>query len=131
MIHMHGILIVGSVSRDMRELGPRCFISTVSGILTGQWVSVSGSCFFLFFFFSSRRRHTRSDRDWSSDVCSSDLFFQSISPVTSLSHSSSDGVDRSKDSEGAARHGALVHMAMADADPKLLESLPTDRKSVV
>src|SRR5438105_10105524 len=29
--------------------------------------------FFFFFFFSSRRRHTRSTRDWSSDVCSSDL----------------------------------------------------------
>src|SRR5438067_5885650 len=29
--------------------------------------------FFYFFFFSSRRRHTRSKRDWSSDVCSSDL----------------------------------------------------------
>src|SRR2546428_3687090 len=28
---------------------------------------------FCVFFFSSRRRHTRSDRDWSSDVCSSDL----------------------------------------------------------
>src|SRR5437868_168397 len=28
-----------------------------------------------FFFFSSRRRHTRSKRDWSSDVCSSDLDF--------------------------------------------------------
>src|SRR5699024_12228530 len=28
---------------------------------------------FVFFFFSSRRRHTRSKRDWSSDVCSSDL----------------------------------------------------------
>src|SRR5206468_5130876 len=27
-------------------------------------------------FFSSRRRHTRSDRDWSSDVCSSDLIVQ-------------------------------------------------------
>src|SRR5690349_22640549 len=27
----------------------------------------------VFFFFSSRRRHTRSLRDWSSDVCSSDL----------------------------------------------------------
>src|SRR6266849_2088357 len=27
----------------------------------------------MFFFFSSRRRHTRSTRDWSSDVCSSDL----------------------------------------------------------
>src|SRR5436309_11152019 len=29
--------------------------------------------FFIFFFFSSRRRHTRFSRDWSSDVCSSDL----------------------------------------------------------
>src|SRR2546429_2246074 len=27
----------------------------------------------LIFFFSSRRRHTRCSRDWSSDVCSSDL----------------------------------------------------------
>src|SRR5690606_40327810 len=27
----------------------------------------------LWFFFSSRRRHTRFSRDWSSDVCSSDL----------------------------------------------------------
>src|SRR5690606_39833212 len=30
---------------------------------------MSKSCF----FFSSRRRHTRFSRDWSSDVCSSDL----------------------------------------------------------
>src|SRR5438445_10240238 len=30
--------------------------------------------FFFFFFFSSRRRHTRYWRDWSSDVCSSDLW---------------------------------------------------------
>src|SRR5256884_2617843 len=29
--------------------------------------------FWVFFFFSSRRRHTRCSRDWSSDVCSSDL----------------------------------------------------------
>src|SRR2546429_6765006 len=28
----------------------------------------------VFFFFSSRRRHTRCSRDWSSDVCSSDLY---------------------------------------------------------
>src|SRR5215469_2859532 len=40
-----------------------------------------GSCFLemgfheSLFFFSSRRRHTRSLRDWSSDVCSSDLAF--------------------------------------------------------
>src|SRR2546430_1944680 len=41
------------------------------------YVSVlSHSCVvsMLFFFFSSRRRHTRFDCDWSSDVCSSDLF---------------------------------------------------------
>src|SRR6266849_6426475 len=31
------------------------------------------SLYLFFFFFSSRRRHTRSTRDWSSDVCSSDL----------------------------------------------------------
>src|SRR2546429_5596435 len=30
-------------------------------------------CLVVFFFFSSRRRHTRCSRDWSSDVCSSDL----------------------------------------------------------
>src|SRR5690606_40115554 len=28
------------------------------------------------FFFSSRRRHTRFSRDWSSDVCSSDLLLE-------------------------------------------------------
>src|SRR2546429_9551605 len=30
-------------------------------------------CVRSYFFFSSRRRHTRCSRDWSSDVCSSDL----------------------------------------------------------
>ena len=34
----------------------------------------------VFFFFSSRRRHTRYWRDWSSDVCSSDLI-QGILPL--------------------------------------------------
>src|SRR6266700_4874488 len=36
-------------------------------------------CLFFFFFFSSRRRHTRFSRDWSSDVCSSDLI--SLAPL--------------------------------------------------
>src|SRR5699024_11983419 len=35
---------------------------------------------FLGFIFSSRRRHTRSKRDWSSDVCSSDLFHAVTGP---------------------------------------------------
>src|SRR5439155_10614680 len=43
---------------------------------------------FLFFFFSSRRRHTRWPRDWSSDVCSSDLaapdYTLSLSPTAAL-----------------------------------------------
>src|SRR6266498_5593182 len=38
-----------------------------------------------FFFFSSRRRHTRCGRDWSSDVCSSDLL-----PAKPLEWSPSD-----------------------------------------
>src|SRR2546428_6363473 len=39
------------------------------------------------FFFSSRRRHTRSDRDWSSDVCSSDLL-----PSQSRCHGEGRGI---------------------------------------
>ena len=46
--------------------------------------------YIFFFFFSSRRRHTRCSRDWSSDVCSSDLGFNGgsvslTSPVTNAS----------------------------------------------
>src|SRR5699024_5943267 len=44
------------------------------------------------FFFSSRRRHTRSKRDWSSDVCSSDLdeLFESTRPPHFLQMHSGD-----------------------------------------
>src|SRR5204863_3636816 len=41
--------------------------------------------FIFFFFFSSRRRHTRSLRDWSSDVCSSDLRASESGPPPSSS----------------------------------------------
>src|SRR5256884_2393415 len=34
----------------------------------------------IIFFFSSRRRHTRCSRDWSSDVCSSDLVDMGVEP---------------------------------------------------
>src|SRR5204862_4953557 len=48
--------------------------------------------FFFVFFFSSRRRHTRSLRDWSSDVCSSDLtsFATRPSPARILPSTSSE-----------------------------------------
>src|SRR5258705_10139477 len=39
-----------------------------------------------FFFFSSRRRHTRCLSDWSSDVCSSDLFVESRNQGKVRSH---------------------------------------------
>src|SRR5699024_12339236 len=38
----------------------------------------------MLFFFSSRRRHTRSKRDWSSDVCSSDLVFYPVEGVSDM-----------------------------------------------
>src|SRR5439155_14004243 len=44
-------------------------------------------------FFSSRRRHTRWPRDWSSDVCSSDLI------------STNNVVGTLRVAEAAARHG--------------------------
>src|SRR5438105_10500562 len=40
---------------------------------TAVWTRTGLLCVAVF-FFSSRRRHTRSTRDWSSDVCSSDLY---------------------------------------------------------
>src|SRR5256884_5926278 len=59
-----------------------------------------------FFFFSSRRRHTRCSRDWSSDVCSSDLRCdRSVSE------------DRSPDSKVRKRANGLLRLHPV-ADPK-------------
>src|SRR5690606_18992017 len=38
------------------------------------------------FFFSSRRRHTRFSRDWSSDVCSSDLFVEKVDFISGVGY---------------------------------------------
>src|SRR5204863_2302636 len=65
------------------------------------------------FFFSSRRRHTRSLRDWSSDVCSSDLTWLlgtfTVSggavtggTITSMLHSNSNGAITYESITGAA-----------------------------
>src|SRR5437764_10635505 len=43
-------------------------------MLTIFYIININNSYSLFFFFSSRRRHTRYIGDWSSDVCSSDLF---------------------------------------------------------
>src|SRR5690606_40565085 len=49
------------------------------------------------FFFSSRRRHTRFSRDWSSDVCSSDLEHDQVERVG----------DKAGKVDGFAEHGEL------------------------
>src|SRR2546429_1961526 len=54
----------------------------------------SGSIFF--FFFSSRRRHTRCSRDWSSDVCSSDLFARAAARVREFAVRSALGANRAR-----------------------------------
>src|SRR5699024_11217238 len=41
-------------------------------------------------FFSSRRRHTRSKRDWSSDVCSSDLGVDDLECLLGGVHASTE-----------------------------------------
>src|SRR2546427_12201360 len=50
---------------------------------------------FMFFFFSSRRRHTRFDCDWSSDVCSSDLFGDNRARFDSLTSAPTYRVEKS------------------------------------
>src|SRR5260370_21871187 len=53
----------------------RCYMSLrMSAFSPLEWLLLSFLGLFFFFFFSSRRRHTRFKCDWSSDVCSSDLY---------------------------------------------------------
>src|SRR5690606_41143319 len=47
----------------------------------------------IFFFFSSRRRHTRFSRDWSSDVCSSDLGWTPVAGALESAKESFAGLD--------------------------------------
>src|SRR3989449_2782492 len=52
------------------EVVPRIFIFQAGEVIRDVAVTGVQTCVL---FFSSRRRHTRCSRDWSSDVCSSDL----------------------------------------------------------
>src|SRR6266536_2340146 len=62
-----------------------------------------------FFFFSSRRRHTRSTRDWSSDVCSSDL----------RGHAQRDGHQVPRQGPGRPVPADPSRMATEEATPTL------------
>src|SRR5216684_2498716 len=62
--------LIGIVTLSLRVSLSAAVIAMVVGAPLGGALAVSR---FRGFFFSSRRRHTRCSRDWSSDVCSSDL----------------------------------------------------------
>src|SRR5215510_9339873 len=70
---------------------------------------------FLFFFFSSRRRHTRWPRDWSSDVCSSDLLVRGLE---ARKHTKQRGLAR------AGRAEERVELAGADRERHVLHRPP-------
>src|SRR5258707_4767201 len=67
---------MGSALRGFRWPGARRIRVSHPSARVARWRSralSTGWCSAFMFFFSSRRRHTRYWRDWSSDVCSSDL----------------------------------------------------------
>src|SRR5437870_13567436 len=59
------------------------------------------------FFFSSRRRHTRWPRDWSSDVCSSDLLSDADTSHSKGRSEAEDPEAKSGGVDGRARSGRL------------------------
>src|SRR5699024_11586133 len=60
------------------------------------------------FFFSSSRRHTRSNRDWSSDVCSSDL----PDPSSQIACSIGGNVAENSGGVHCLKYGLTVHNVM-------------------
>src|SRR6266849_10853494 len=83
-----------------------------------------------FFFFSSRRRHTISTRDWSSDVCSSDLSLRrAIGRVVGWErvreHSEPPPIFRDRLTE-TDRKASLVPTGTADGPFRVLYVLPRE-----
>src|SRR2546422_1330336 len=73
-------------------------------------------CFF--FFFSSRRRHTRCSRDWSSDVCSSDLIIVDANEWALVDDFATRGL-----LDSAAEGGAGDPAAKAGEDQRALAAI--------
>src|SRR5439155_3590261 len=80
------------------------------------------------FFFSSRRRHTRWPRDWSSDVCSSDLWITPADhprcPIPEREGEVCDGYghlaeQRRPELADAERGGAVREVGVREANPHL------------
>src|SRR2546429_784387 len=83
-----------------------------------------------YFFFSSRRRHTRCSRDWSSDVCSSDL------SLLKLPHAPRPATPQQE--RAALKHlyqlynqQGITSIGEKDAGTNAIDMFREDRKSVV
>src|SRR6266403_366718 len=72
-----------------------------------------------FFFFSSRRRHTRSLRDWSSDVCSSDLSKANADRVLISGHDGGTGASPLSSIQAA---GVPWEIGLAETQQTLLKN---------
>src|SRR5207249_9540656 len=97
----------------------------------------------VYFFFSSRRRHTRSKRDWSSDVCSSDLGRWESNPrpeksnalplqwVRSIVHSESTDPNPLKRYFPSAKHcrrtAMSIHCLFPSATPRRKEGIKGEK----
>src|SRR6266496_72766 len=86
---------------------------------------------FCFFFFSSRRRHTRSLRDWSSDVCSSDhlppagpagLEDRELPPPLRVAQVHADGAEVYAEQDHRHRQQEILNPQRRDAIREVLEA---------
>src|SRR2546430_11517959 len=77
----------------------------------------------VFFFFSSRRRHTRFDCDWSSDVCSSDLWDEEASERVVINRVTALGLVRIA-TNPAAMGGRALSIPDAWAEYHRIRALP-------
>src|SRR6267378_7690313 len=80
-----------------------------------------------FFFFSSRRRHTRSLRDWSSDVCSSDLAPPKANAAVAPEHRSADPAGSFTMAPG---HNTFVPPPITILTGEASQAIPLDREGL-
>src|SRR2546421_2402773 len=108
-------------SSSLRLLGPSLPLYASESVWT----------FFIFFFFSSRRRHTRSDRDWSSDVCSSDLQRSTFNHLGRGAQGAGSGGSTNAAWASRLRHSAHVGDLRIAGLRSRQAHVGRDRKSVV
>src|SRR5690606_39375153 len=76
-----------------------------------------------YFFFSSRRRHTRFSRDWSSDVCSSDLREVSkVKPIVAIKGGKTEAGAKAASSHTGSLAGAAAAYTAAFAQAGVLQA---------